>query len=204
MTSRGCGEFFRRSRSPICHRASFHKTSSGTKQRATGSGGNTGFLDGAPRYHDCRPIPARGQVRKLGLPFQIPRPAQGRALMNSVCSWSETAPWKNTSRGWRQSFCPARPYSPGRIARQDMVQYYSAADLFAFPGIGESLGMVYLEAQACGLPVVALDSPGVSQVVVGGQTGLLVAEDAGRGHGGSDWGSVEKPGNAKEVRRGRP
>jgi len=51
--------------------------------------------------------------------------------------------------------------------------------LFAFPGIGESLGMVYLEAQACGLPVVALDSPGVSQVVSAGRTGLLVPQDAG-------------------------
>ena len=39
--------------------------------------------------------------------------------------------------------------------------------------------MVYLEAQACGLPVVALDSPGVAQVVANGQSGLLVARDAG-------------------------
>jgi glycosyltransferase involved in cell wall biosynthesis len=75
---------------------------------------------------------------------------------------------------------PGQTIFTGRVARQDMVRYYSAADLFAFPGIGESLGMVYLEAQACGLPVVALDSPGVSQVVIGGQTGLLVAEDTGQ------------------------
>jgi glycosyltransferase involved in cell wall biosynthesis len=74
---------------------------------------------------------------------------------------------------------PGRTIFTGKVARRDLAQYYSAADLFAFPGIGESLGMVYLEAQACGLPVVALDSPGVSQVVSGGKTGLLVPRDAG-------------------------
>jgi glycosyltransferase involved in cell wall biosynthesis len=74
---------------------------------------------------------------------------------------------------------PGQTIFTGKVARRDMVRFYSAADLFAFPGIGESLGMVYLEAQACSLPVVALDSPGVSQVVSGGQTGLLVPQDAG-------------------------
>ncbi len=71
-----------------------------------------------------------------------------------------------------EDLLPGRVVFTGRVARPDMAQCYSAADLFAFPGIGESLGMVYLEAQACGLPVVALESPGVSQVVVGGQTGI--------------------------------
>jgi glycosyltransferase involved in cell wall biosynthesis len=78
-----------------------------------------------------------------------------------------------------KTFLDGRTIFTGRVARKDMVQYYSASDLFVFPGIGESLGMVYLEAQACGLPVVALQSPGVSQVVMNGQTGLLVTEDDG-------------------------
>jgi glycosyltransferase involved in cell wall biosynthesis len=72
-----------------------------------------------------------------------------------------------------------RAHFVGRVAREHMYRYYSAADLFVFPGIGESLGMVYLEAQACGLPVVALDNPGTSQVVRHGQTGLLVPRDDG-------------------------
>jgi glycosyltransferase involved in cell wall biosynthesis len=54
-----------------------------------------------------------------------------------------------------------------------MHRYYSAADLFAFPGIRESLGMVYLEAQSCGLPVVAFRGWGVPEVVDDGGTGLL-------------------------------
>jgi len=62
----------------------------------------------------------------------------------------------------------------GKIPREDMARYYSAADLFAFPGIRESLGMVYLEAQSCGLAVVAFADGGISEVVKNGETGLLV------------------------------
>ncbi len=61
----------------------------------------------------------------------------------------------------------------GLIPRQDLRFYYSAADVFAFPGINESLGMVYLEAQAAGLPVVAFDNDGVPEVVRNNETGLL-------------------------------
>jgi len=61
----------------------------------------------------------------------------------------------------------------GKIARPEMNRYYSAADLFAFPGIEESLGMVYLEAQSCGLPVVAFKDWGASEAVVHNRTGLL-------------------------------
>jgi len=43
-----------------------------------------------------------------------------------------------------------------------------------FPGIGESLGMVFLEAQACGLPVVAFDNAGVPEAVQDRKTGFLV------------------------------
>lgn len=68
----------------------------------------------------------------------------------------------------------------GAVPREEMFHYYSAAHVFAFPGIGESLGMVYLEAQACGVPVVALRTAGVPQVVRNGETGFLVEDDGGR------------------------
>lgn len=68
---------------------------------------------------------------------------------------------------------PGRVHFPGRIPRHKMLSYYSAADIFAFPGIGESLGMVYLEAQACGLPAVAFDGWGAREAILHGRTGLL-------------------------------
>lgn len=61
----------------------------------------------------------------------------------------------------------------GRIPRERMYQVYSAADLFAFPGFRESLGMVYLEAQSCGIPVVAFRNGGIPEVVQHLNTGIL-------------------------------
>ena len=54
-----------------------------------------------------------------------------------------------------------------------MSRFYSAADIFAFPGFRETLGMVFLEAQSCGLPVVACANGGIPEVVQDGKTGIL-------------------------------
>ncbi len=61
----------------------------------------------------------------------------------------------------------------GKIPRLEMYRIYSACDIFAFPGIRETLGMVYLEAQSCGLPVVAFENGGIPEVVQNGITGFL-------------------------------
>ncbi len=74
---------------------------------------------------------------------------------------------------------PGRVIFAGLIPRNEMGGFYSAGDLFAFPGIRESLGMVYLEAQSCGLPVVAFDNGGVPEVVMGDRTGFLVSPYSG-------------------------
>jgi len=68
---------------------------------------------------------------------------------------------------------PGRHRFLGRVPRERLGAVFSAGDVFAFPGIGESLGMVYLEAQAAGLPVAALADGGVAEVVEAGHTGLL-------------------------------
>ena len=68
---------------------------------------------------------------------------------------------------------PERVHFLGKIPRAELSHYYSAADIFAFPGIEESLGMVYLEAQSCKLPVVAYQDWGGGEAVVHEQTGLL-------------------------------
>ena len=61
----------------------------------------------------------------------------------------------------------------GKVPRENLYRVYSAGDVFAFPGFNETLGMVYLEAQACGLPVVACNNGGISEVMIHRQTGFL-------------------------------
>jgi len=73
-----------------------------------------------------------------------------------------------------QRYIPEHYTFTGKIGRRDMYGFYSSGDVFAFPGIRESLGMVYLEAQSCGLPVVAFRTGGIPEVVEDKKTGFLV------------------------------
>ena len=81
---------------------------------------------------------------------------------------------RNRLESLAASCIPGRVRFVGRLERSRMHRFYSGGDLFAFPGIGESLGMVYLEAQSCGLPVVAFDNGGIPEVVRRNETGFLV------------------------------
>jgi glycosyltransferase involved in cell wall biosynthesis len=69
---------------------------------------------------------------------------------------------------------PGKVRFMGKVPRNEMYRIYSACDIFAFPGIRESLGMVFLEAQSCGLPVVAFANGGIPEVVKDRTTGFLV------------------------------
>jgi len=68
----------------------------------------------------------------------------------------------------------------GEVPSESLAQYYQAADLFVLPcrtmpnGDTEGFGLVFLEANACGLPVVAGAAGGTVEAVIDGETGLLV------------------------------
>lgn len=64
---------------------------------------------------------------------------------------------------------------PGFIAREHLPSWLSRAHVFAAPSIYEGgPGLVYLEAMACGLPVIACKGSGAAEVVVPGENGLLI------------------------------
>ncbi|OBY28713.1 glycosyltransferase family 4 protein [Leisingera sp. JC1] len=54
----------------------------------------------------------------------------------------------------------------GQLTRAELAAAYTNASLFLWPGVNEAFGMVYLEAQAHGLPVAAQDRPGVRDVLL--------------------------------------
>jgi glycosyltransferase involved in cell wall biosynthesis len=66
---------------------------------------------------------------------------------------------------------PYRAALPGALGPEALAAAYRAHDLLIWPGVNEAFGMVYLEAQAHGLPVLAERRPGVDEVV--GQGGVL-------------------------------
>ncbi|WP_038462469.1 glycogen synthase [Arthrobacter sp. PAMC 25486] len=70
------------------------------------------------------------------------------------------------------------------LPRAELIQVLSHATVFACPSIYEPLGIVNLEAMACGAAVVASATGGIPEVVAHGETGLLVPlEQVGDGTG---------------------
>jgi glycosyltransferase involved in cell wall biosynthesis/predicted metal-dependent phosphoesterase TrpH len=67
----------------------------------------------------------------------------------------------------------------GWLGGRDLARAYASADAFLFASQTDTFGQVILEAQASGLPVVAVDAGGPASLIVRGETGLLAAPDPG-------------------------
>ncbi len=65
------------------------------------------------------------------------------------------------------------------LPRNDLMQLLSSSTVFVCPSVYEPLGIVNLEAMACAVPVVASNVGGIPEVVVGGETGVLIPYVAG-------------------------
>ncbi|WP_053204751.1 D-inositol-3-phosphate glycosyltransferase [Jiangella muralis] len=68
------------------------------------------------------------------------------------------------------------------VGQRELADWYRAADVTAVPSYSESFGLVALESQACGTPVVAAAVGGLRTAVAHGRSGLLVD-----GHDPADW-----------------
>ena len=107
------------------------------------------------------------------------------------------------------AFAPGRVHFAGTQPHAAIASLLSTCDLFVWPAVDEVIGMVLLEAQACGVPVIAGRGPGVGAVVADGAGGLLVpaGDDAAFADCGRDaaWrrGPASRDGNAGAPLRAR-
>lgn len=70
-----------------------------------------------------------------------------------------------------------RLHLAGMLKGKDLVNAYRAMDVFVFASQSETQGLVVTEAMACGVPVVAVDAPGVREVVRDQVNGRLLIHE---------------------------
>jgi starch synthase len=87
------------------------------------------------------------------------------------------------------------------LPKRDIVQLLTHATVFACPSLYEPLGIVNLEAMACGTAVVGSRVGGIPEVVSDGETGLLVPPDDPAGLADALNALVEDPARAAAMGR---
>ena len=88
------------------------------------------------------------------------------------------------------------------VPRAELAEWYRAADVVAVPSYSESFGLVALEAQACGTPVVAAGVGGLRTAVADGSSGVLVPS-----HDPAEWAArlgelLDSPARRAQLARG--
>lgn len=75
---------------------------------------------------------------------------------------------------WMRERMPAAVFT-GHLNGQDLARGYASGDIFFFPSVTETFGIVTLEAMASGLAPVCADATGSRSLISDGETGYLVA-----------------------------
>ena len=107
--------------------------------------------------------------------------AQAKAMQSVILS-PGTESGINSSEGSGQENQPADIIFTGKLSPEDLANEYRTANVFTLPAIvdhkgdTEGLGVVLIEAMELGLPIVASNVGGIPDVVVDGESGILVPE----------------------------
>lgn len=65
----------------------------------------------------------------------------------------------------------------GIVSKEELKNYYSTADIFVYASKSETQGMIVSEAMYCGLPIVAVNAPGICDLVQNNINGFLTSEN---------------------------
>ena len=102
--------------------------------------------------------------------------AQALALLPRGVDWHLTVAGDGPLRREVQAMFGDRVTWADQLDRTGVAALLATGAVYVWPGCGEAYGLAYLEAQAAGLPVVAMAVAGVPEVVTDGVTGILVAD----------------------------
>jgi phosphatidylinositol alpha-1,6-mannosyltransferase len=123
-----------------------------------------------------RLVPRKGQDVLVRAMHELRRRVPGATLLIVG-----GGPYEPTLRRLAASAPDGSVAFTGEVSEQDLPRYYAVGDVFAMPcrtrlgGLEvEGWGNVFIEAAACGRPVVVGDSGGAREALVDGETGLLV------------------------------
>ncbi|MBE0541127.1 MAG: glycosyltransferase family 4 protein [Verrucomicrobia bacterium] len=130
-----------------------------------------------PRFAPCTPEPERGCVADQ--PQQLGRCCDWLSAQSRSGSWEGQGEVSNSISIRRPSGSTspdpaAHVIFAGHIPESEKVDHYRLADAFVMPGWGEGFGIVYLEAMACGVPVLASKLDASQEAVRHGELGVLV------------------------------
>ena len=114
--------------------------------------------------------------------------AEALARLDSATPWQLIVVGDGPARTLVEEALGPNTVFTGLLLDTQLSRYYAASDLFVWPSVREAYGMALLEAQSSGLPAIAGDSGGVSEILRDGITGLLCPE----GDAGSFAGAVDK------------
>lgn len=129
---------------------------------------------GAPRLLFVGSIAANKGVRTVFQAFTRLAPAYPGMSLAIAGSGDEEIAEELRAETVRSGLA-ARVELVGFVEHSDLPELYRSADLVAAPSQYEGgLGMVYLEAMACGLPVIATAAGGAAEAVVHDETGILL------------------------------
>ncbi|MEJ8474008.1 glycosyltransferase family 4 protein [Roseibium algae] len=129
-----------------------------------------------PRMRAPLKLLAVGMMRKGDKTRSYEVLAEALSRVNDL-PWNLTIVGDGPSKDHILSLFPAnRIHYVGALPPDEMPKLYAMHDLFVWPAIREAFGLVFLEAQAAGMGVIAGDTFGVPDIVSHGITGLLSPE----------------------------
>jgi glycosyltransferase involved in cell wall biosynthesis len=118
-----------------------------------------------------------GELLEAWLAVKSVVPTAGLYLAGGAALWKgvrEAAGAGSSADRVREMEEKGLVHSVGAVTRSRMPEFWNSVDVAVVPSLYEPFGLVALEALACGVPVVATTAGGLKEIVVDGESGLLV------------------------------